>query len=628
MLKKSIGIGLLCLTGQAYANVNVTTTQDIVADDKECSLREAVHYVNEYLTVPLNESAQKKKQREENIKKGYFGCGGENASNNIYLEQEKEYVLNSEIFIKSSLTLGTIEEDFTFDESKRGLLNATIKPKGNHRLFTIDDQLAEVSRLGVNFTRINLTGCGASTNCEDRGGIIFNRESLSLSYVKVENGVANEGGAIYNEGVIAGNTSISASLMTIDQSIFKNNTAKTGAVIFMAQPLFNISRSIFRENTATNTNGVLIYSEVAFDSGTTSTQSFTRVSPLVNSIFLKNKSGYLVNLLDGVYLNNITAVDNAQGVYFHAPGGKAHISNSILAGNKEDCGYAANDRSLSLNNLVGAGCRAGELGNLNSYLGTQKLFAGTSSEKDTCDRPPANGLLCPFTTPKDTFIGFFKPRLLSSYKILNDSPIVNRGRMYSDGSYEGLASCENKDIRDLDRGASVHCDLGALELVISPDSVSRVGQDLIYGQKAQMNIINSLGDGELLPASECANILGQSKAPDGSDWQVGCIRKEQSSITPKSKGTTVLDEHGNLSYQPNGNWHGLDEFNLRVMTTTSRFSEAERDRDIVVPVRILQNPPNDFTSDTTDVSTPSGGALGIFGLLGLAGFSLFRRKSK
>lgn len=628
MLKKSIGIGLLCLSGQAFSNVVVTTTQDVVADDKECSLREAVHYVNEYLTAPVNETAENKKIREENIKKGYFGCGGENASNSIFLEQEKEYILDSEILIKSSMTIATAEKDFSEDQNKAGLLNATIKPKGNHRLFTVDDQLAEVSRIGVGLLRLNLEGCGATSPCEDRGGIIFNRESLTLTYVKMENGVANEGGAIYNEGVVAGSTETSASLLTINRSIFKNNTAKTGAVIFMAQPLFSITNSIFRENKATNTNGALIYSEVAFDSNTTSTDTFSRVSALTNTIFLKNKEGYLINLRDGVYLNNITAVDNQQGVYFHAPAGKAHISNSILTSNKQDCAYAANDRSLSLNNLVGSTCKAGEAGNLNSYLGSQKLFAGASSEQDTCDRPPANGLLCPFTTPKDNFIGFFKPRLLSSYKTLNDSPIVNRGRMYSDGSVEGYASCESTDIRGLNRGANVHCDLGAFELVISPNSVSRVGQDLLYGETAKMNIINSLGDGELLPAADCAAILGEEKAPDGSAWQVGCLRLEQAAVTPKSKGTTVLESDGSLSYQPNGNWHGLDEFNLRVMTTTSRFSESERDRDIVVPVRILQSPPKDFQSDTIDVPSPSGGSLGIWGLAGLAGLGLFRRKMK
>src|SRR5690606_34524898 len=42
-----IGMALLCMAGQAYsADIIVTTTEDIEKDDKECSLREAVGYIN------------------------------------------------------------------------------------------------------------------------------------------------------------------------------------------------------------------------------------------------------------------------------------------------------------------------------------------------------------------------------------------------------------------------------------------------------------------------------------------------------------------------------------------------------------------------------------------------------
>lgn len=625
MLKKGIGIGLLCLTGQAYANIAVTTTNDIVADDKECSLREAVHYVNEYLTAATGETEAQKKEREENAKKGYFGCGGESAVNTILLEEEKQYELTDEIAIKSSLTISTKSNEFSVDETEKGLKNALIKATGQHRLFNIDDNKSEISQITVNLRQINLEGCGLTNICADRGGVIFNRESLLLEYSKISNGYANEGGAVYNEGLITGNSNSSAGVLNFSSSIFEKNKAKTGAVIFMGQPLFSVSKSIFRENIATNNNGALIYSEVPFDSATTSTTSFTRVSAISNSNFLKNQ-GYLANIRDGVYVNNVTAVDNSLGFFFHAPAGKAHISNSIVAGNKaNDCSYAANDRSLSLNNLVGASCNAGELNNLNSYLGAQKLFAGTSSENDKCDRPPAAGLLCPFKTPENQFLGFFKPRLLTSYKTISDSPIVNRGRLYSDGTNEGLASCENADIRGLARTGSVHCDLGAVELIISPDSVSRVGQDIKFGQIAQMSIIDSLGDGELLPASECQAILGSKTAPDGKAWQVGCLRVEQNSVTSVSKGVTTLGEHGEVTYRPNTQYHGLDDFNLRVMTTTSRFSEAERDRDIVVPVRIVQSPDSTFPNETINVS---GGATGGLSLIGLLLLGLYRRKLK
>ena len=43
MLKRSIGLGVLCFAGHAYsADIILTTTEDIVKDDKECYLREAI----------------------------------------------------------------------------------------------------------------------------------------------------------------------------------------------------------------------------------------------------------------------------------------------------------------------------------------------------------------------------------------------------------------------------------------------------------------------------------------------------------------------------------------------------------------------------------------------------------
>ena len=180
----------------------------------------------------------------------------------------------------------------------------------------------------------------------------------------------------------------------------------------------------------------------------------------------------------------------------------------------------------------------------------------------------------------------------------------------------------------LTRGENVLCDLGAFELIISNESVSLVGESLTYGQTARLSIVNSLGDGELIPASECSKVMGQPKAPDGSDWQVGCLRIEQASVTPISKGISKLSADGELEYRPNSNWHGLDQFSLRVVTTTSRFSDAEHERDILVPVRILQNPPNDFKSDTIDVKGTSGGAFGILGVMGLFGLGWIRRKFK
>ncbi len=615
-----MSVGLLCLTGQVYANISITTTEDIVKDDDVCSLREAITYVNDYLSDP--------KKKDE----GYFGCGGKDATALIILEKDKTYTLNSEIAIKKALTLQTKMEEFSFDDKKSGLTNATIKANGQHRLFNIDDGKSEISQITVTFNQINLEGCDNDKGvCADQGGLIYNRESLSFNYSKLSNGFANQGGAIYSDGIIAGDNTSSASFIRFTNSIATNNKAKNGAVFYMGQPLFDIQKSIVRNNSVTNDDGALIYSANSFDDKTTNTDTFSRIASIRNSTLFKN-TGFLLNMRDGIYINNATMVDNSKGIYFNAPNEKAHISNSILAGNKgKDCVFSNVDETLFYNNLVENTtlCGVGEIntGNGNFDLAAQrynKLIAGSNSE-GKCDAPPAEGLLCPFTTPKDTFLGFFKPRLLTAYTHLSDSPIVNRGRLFSDGVDQGAYSCESSDQRGLSRGETVHCDLGAIELIVRPENINRLGDDILFGQILEMGILDNLADGELWPESECKAVFKSDIVPDnqgwvngGQAWEAGCYRIAQSAaVTPQSKGKLEFKEiEGELKlvYTPNNNWHGLDEFNLHIMTTASRFSDAEQSRDIIVPVRIVQEPENNFKSSKVKVS---GGSIGVLSIVGL-----------
>ncbi len=60
MLKKSIGVATLLVASHAYSdNIKVTITEDIVKNDTECSLREAIDYINQGMPEA-----------------GYYGCGG------------------------------------------------------------------------------------------------------------------------------------------------------------------------------------------------------------------------------------------------------------------------------------------------------------------------------------------------------------------------------------------------------------------------------------------------------------------------------------------------------------------------------------------------------------------------
>ena len=78
MLKRGISLGLLCITGHAYsANITVNTTEDVVKADAQCSLREAITYINQGMPEA-----------------GYNGCGGKDASSIIELVGKSEYKIN------------------------------------------------------------------------------------------------------------------------------------------------------------------------------------------------------------------------------------------------------------------------------------------------------------------------------------------------------------------------------------------------------------------------------------------------------------------------------------------------------------------------------------------------------
>ena len=88
-----------------------------------------------------------------------------------------------------------------------------------------------------------------------------------------------------------------------------------------------------------------------------------------------------------------------------------------------------------------------------------------------------------------------------------------------------------------------------------------------------------------------------------------------------SKGKVAIDELGNITYTPNGAWHGADIFRLQLVTTTTRFDEHIPFVEVIV--QIVQEPQNHMESDKIKTS---GGSTGILSLLGLFALILLRRK--
>lgn len=621
MLKRTLACAFLIMTGHAYsADIQVTT----LLDEKNytgCSLRNAVEFLN--------------KRSQKEYENGYQGCGDKDSSSTIILQRDKEYTLNSAIQIRAGMAIMTAASG-SFNDNQKGMHNATIKMAGNDRLFVINDESVEETLLPVIFVELNLKGSAYKVT---DGGLILNREALSIQYSRLTGGNAVRGGAIYNAGTVT-NEQTTASLLTISNSLIQGNKADEGAVIYSEMPLYLITQSVIRDNEGTQgERGALLYSHTAFTDKTTAGVLASRVSGLRNSTIFHNKGGYVANIREGMLLNNVTIIKNAAGLFLQAPkrviaatkeGEKApdpepsaYISNSIIVANEaNNCASSADDEGVIQSNLTTAECdRNAPVGSPNFFIGNNKLIAGGTNDEGECAAPPADGLLCPYYTPKDQMLGYFKPRLLMSYTKLSDSLIVNKGRIYSDGTTAGFAkSCEGSDQRGKPRsGYDELCDLGAIELVINRAEVPIAGEDILYGQIAKFSIADSLLDGELLDPTSCEKVLG--KRSDGQPWQPGCLDIQQRQ-TP-SKGKLTIDQQGNITYVPNGNWHGSDEFNMRVMTTTTRFNDVSN-YYITIPTTIVQAPPNNFQSKTVNVGGGSFGIGAIFALFGLLGLRRFK----
>lgn len=625
MFKRTLACALFAITGHVYAaDIQVTTLVDEDKDDTVCSLREAVFFLN-----------NRAKKEYEN---GYHGCGTKDASSIIVLQRDKEYSLNKSLELKVGMTITTATSG-DFNDNKKGANNATLKMVGSDRIFFINDGSVEKELILVNLNELNLKGSATKLN---DGGLIYNREALNIQYSRLTSGNATRGGGIYNAGILS-DTEKTAGIVRIGNSILEGNKADKGAVIYSELPRYLVFQSVIRDNQGTSAvDGAILFVQTGFRDETTGVALQSRFAGINNTTIFHNKGGYVANIREGIIVNNITMIKNAAGLYLQAPKWtsktttgettteekfpSAFVSNSIIVDNgTTNCVTSSDDESVVQSTLTTSDCNLQAPAERPNFMWDKnnlkhKLIAGDSVEKDICDAPPADGLLCPFTTPKDQLVGFFKPRLLSSYSTLSDSLIVNKGRIYSDGSSIGLASCELIDQRGKNRsGYDELCDLGAIELVINRSEVPIAGQDILYGQIAKFNISESLLDGELLDSASCERILG--KRSDGQTWQPGCLEVQQT-LTP-SKGKLTIDQFGNVVYTPNSNWHGADKFNLRIITTTTRFNDVSN-YYITIPTTIVQDPPNNFESKTVNVSGGSLGLTSILMLLGLIGFRRFK----
>ena len=183
--------------------------------------------------------------------------------------------------------------------------------------------------------------------------------------MKLSGGVATQGGAIYNMATLPNKETTVRSLVEMRFSLIEKNKAAQGAILYSQVPQFRIYNSVLRENETTLANSANVYSANTLDPATIS--AFPSMSfRIANSTFYKNK-GFIVNVRDGMGLNNLTVVGNSAGIQFNAPAEKAYLANSIVLGNPypvnqdNNCSFTAGDKSFNQNNLVTSSCTTGDI---------------------------------------------------------------------------------------------------------------------------------------------------------------------------------------------------------------------------------------------------------------------------
>src|SRR5690554_6099587 len=568
MLKRSIGIGMLFIAGHAYSsNIVVTITEDIQANDKECSLREAVEYIN--LGLP---------------EEGHNGCGGENSSNVILLEKHAVYKLNQQLKITQPLSIKTTYDTGLKENNIKGLNNAIIEMAGNERIFHIES--SDDKRIQVNLSEVSLQDCGSDSCRPNQGGLILNHEYLVLDYVKLSQGRANQGGAIYSR-----------------------------------LPSFRIYAAVFSDNKTSDLASANLYTQLPTED--VENLKLLAAANTISSTTFNRNEGYVLNLRDNIGVNNVTLMGNSAGVRLEVSAGKGYIANSILLANPHpvtaqsaNCSKEAADQSVLQNNLVSEECGTGDANYPNQIWQGSHIFSGNILE-GACKvlSEDEDALFCPYQVKEEQFLGYIRPRILLNYQTLADSPIVNKG--YAQVGTTEQVTCASADQRGVNRASdNTLCDRGAIEITV-PDASGLIGRDILAGEIAEMSVSDLIGDSDLVPAEFCDSLF--SSNPTGKAWQAGCVQIEQTQTS--SKGQLTIDEQGKIIYTPDSAWHGADVFKIKLVTSSTRFNTTKP--YVEIRVQVIQAPENHMDSDKIKTS---GGAVAGYGVLMLMLLAAWRRK--
>lgn len=482
------------------------------------------------------------------------------------------------------------------------------------------------AKITVTLSGVDIQGCASAAGCADNvdgtgapivlsngleyrygqintannGGIIYSDQSLYLSTTLLHDGYAGKGGAIYIGP---------AGALNAGTTEFKNNSANNGAAVFieqMALDAIRIKQSLFTANTASV--------GATLEVGAARTGGNVADGSILGSTFSGN-TGKALSLRSDMTLNGDTIVLNkGGGIDFN--GGTGVVYNTILAVNSlnetdtsgvADCsntGTVTFQRNLL---LTGAGC-TGVAADFISNSGNQLLMGKINPQGQCTGDNSGNGLLCPLADNGGTTRSHL-PRLLSSYTAATDSPVIDKGIA------TGTGQCITPDQRGKSRNAA--CDVGAVETQPAAGAYPS-GGDIRYGQSYVESLQVHLGDDELLrdcpasppvPPNEVA--YQYARTVPGCPWV---------SVLP-GRGKVVFNSDGTYTYTPTVDFHGRDNYAIRVMSVRSSLNPDTPGKSILLSAKVDDAPTHGISSDSI------GGSFDAFGLLVMSGL-LLRLRSR
>src|SRR3984957_5050761 len=376
-------LGLAHGIGPAWATtIAVTTTNDVVANDGVCSLREAITAVN---TGAASGSLPGE-------------CAAGNGVNDTITLSANTYLLTLVGPDEDNNATGDfdIRADVTIQGA--GMSETTIDAMG----VGAPDRVFDLPVAGVNVTFQDLTIVnghapdgtasggmfGLPSNGEDGGGIRVSNANVTLASVTLaqnQAGAAATGGMVPGNGGHGGGIATNGGTLTISQSVFSQNASGGfgggGGGIYAANAIVTVDQS-----TIDNNNG----SDTAFGGGISI--SFGSTIAMTNSSVTRNSSGYGggISLFGNFQITNSTIANNSQvtagagvlidqidgqinfttisgntgeGINFRDNDGTniANVKNTIVSGNSgSDCIDNSSISGTGLmsqgHNLAGSGC--------------------------------------------------------------------------------------------------------------------------------------------------------------------------------------------------------------------------------------------------------------------------------